>query len=90
MLTLVAPVEEKMDTLATRSVWGSELAGRMLSRGSKSTSPTGSKETLNSSGAVLALKGKKAGMLLQAQGMPRRCNSGLAQQNGTNRDKEVE
>ena len=31
---------------------------------------------------VLALKGKRLGMLLQAQGVPRRCNSGLAQQNG--------
>jgi hypothetical protein len=32
--------------------------------------------------AVLALKGKRLGVL-QAQGVPRRCNSGLAQQNGT-------
>src|SRR5215475_1586550 len=85
MLTLAVPVEGKTDTLAIRSVSGSVLAGRMLLRGSKGTSPTELKRTLNSSGGTGA-EGQEIGMFLQAQGVPRRCNNGLAQQNGIKGD----
>ena len=50
MLTLAVPVEEKMDTLATHSVWGTEPAGRRPSKSSKSTLPKELKRTLNSGG----------------------------------------
>jgi hypothetical protein len=46
---MVVPVEEKMDTLATRSVWGTELAGSRLLKASKSILPKGLRRTLNSS-----------------------------------------
>ena len=72
----------KMATLATRFVWGAESAGRMLSRGSENTSPREFKRTLNSSGGYWRYR-QEAGMLLQAQAVPRKCNSGLAEQNGT-------
>ena len=59
--TLAVPAEEKMDTLATLSVWGTELAGSRLFKSFQKYFTERIEKDSEFKRRVLALKGKRLG-----------------------------